>query len=159
MELVVFQDIGDMRDAMPYEGRTANRGEGGGRNKNGSQNGRTILSVLELDVTAGSEVVLHCSLSASGLLNLRVGHDGAMIEMPLFLPKEPKNEFLTELTDVNEERLRKAKLRIASAEPLLSEVQKDRLYSVLRLLKNSESDPAAAEMLEKLAQELEFALS
>jgi molecular chaperone DnaK (HSP70) len=146
-KLTVFQDIGDMQSAAPREGRAAAGRDGGG--------GRTILSVLELDVTAGTEVAVHCALSASGLLNLSAGQDGAAIEMPLFLPEGLKNEAPA---DRNGERLRGIKLRIASLETLLSEGQKDRLYSVLRLLENSEGDPAAAEMLEQLTQDLELAL-
>jgi molecular chaperone DnaK (HSP70) len=141
-QLTVFQDIGDMQSAAPREGG----GEGGGR---------TVLSALELDVTAGTEVAVHCALSASGLLNLSAGQDGAAIEMPLFLPEGLKNDVSA---DRDGERLRGIKLRIASLEALLSESQKDRLYSLLRLLENSENSPAALEMLEQLTQDLEFAL-
>jgi molecular chaperone DnaK (HSP70) len=153
-KLTVFQDIGDMQSAAPRGGRAADRHEGGG-SEGGGQGGRTVLSVLELDVTAGTEVAVHCALSASGLLNLSAGQDGAVIEMPLFLPEGLKNEVPA---DRNGERLREIKLRIASLETLLSEGQKDRLYSVLRLLENSEGNPAAAEMLEQLTQDLELAL-
>jgi molecular chaperone DnaK (HSP70) len=165
-KLTVFQDIGDMQSAAPPEERAGNR------SGNDSPCGRTVLSVLELDVTAGSEVALHCSLSSSGLLNLSAKNGGAAVEMPVFLSnglerelreglkeglkKELKSEVLE---DRREERLRKSKLRLASLETLLSEDQKDRLYSVLRLLGNAEGDPVAAEILEKLGHDLEFALS
>jgi hypothetical protein len=89
------------------------------------------------------------------LLHLSARHDGAAIEMPLFLSKGLKSE---PLTDRNEELLREVKLRIASLEILLSEGQKDRLYSVVRLAESAEGDPSAVEMLEKLARDLEFAL-
>jgi molecular chaperone DnaK (HSP70) len=155
-KLTVFQDIGDMQSAAPSAAPSEE--QAGNRSENDDPGGRTILSVLELDVTAGSEVALHCSLSSSGLLNLSARHGGAAVEMPLFLSngQELKSEVLEGL---NGERLRKSKLRLASVETLLSEGQKDRLYSVLRLLENAESDSAAAEILEKLGHDLEFALS
>jgi hypothetical protein len=76
--------------------------------------------------------------------------------MPLFLPKKPGDSALTTRSD---ERLREMKLRIASLEMLLSEGQKDRLCSVVRLLENAESSSVTVEILEKLAKDLEFALS
>jgi hypothetical protein len=148
IELTVFQDVGDMH-AAPREGR-------GGRSESGTRSGRATLSVVELDVTAGSEVALHCALSASGSLSLSARHDGAVIEMPLLLPGGPESGLLT---DRSEERLREAKLRAASLEALLSEAQKDRLRSVIRRLERAGDGPAAVETLEKLTRDLEIALS
>jgi molecular chaperone DnaK (HSP70) len=152
-KLTVFQDAGDMQNIRNVQD-TAPRGER-------DESGRTILSELETDVTAGSEVVLHCALSSSGLLNLSVRHDGTETEMPLFISKESKESRALKsepMADRGEDRLRKIKLRIASLETLLSESQKVRLYSVIRLLENAETDPSAVDTLEKLAQDLEIAL-
>jgi molecular chaperone DnaK (HSP70) len=147
-KLTVFQDAGDMQNIRNVQDAAP-------------RDGRTILSELETDVTAGSEVVLHCTLSSSGLLNLSVRRDGAETEMPLSLSKELKESRALRsepIADRGEDRLREIKLRIASLETLLSEGQKDRLYSMIRLLENVETDPTAVETLEKLAQDLEFAL-
>jgi molecular chaperone DnaK len=152
MKLVVFQDMGSMRRAAP-------RGAGGpngpdGLNGPGGQDGRVVLSTLELDVATGSEVVLHCALSALGLLRLGAQHDGATVEMPLLLPRGSKSD----PPGRDEERLRKIKLRLASLEMLLSEGQKERLYSIIRLSEDAGNVPSSTDILENLAKELDFVL-
>ncbi|MDR1048475.1 MAG: Hsp70 family protein, partial [Synergistaceae bacterium] len=142
-ELAVFQTAGD-RDFAGARG--------------GDQGERTILSILELDASAGEKIALQCALSTSGLMRFSVAHGGETTEMPLLAlkgrtdPAAPKPDFPVK------GRMREAVRRFASLETSLSDEQKDRLYALTRNVGNIGDEEAAIEILEKLARELEAAL-
>jgi molecular chaperone DnaK (HSP70) len=139
-ELAVFQAFGDMGGARDEE-----------------QGERTILSVFELDASAGEKVALQCALSASGLMRFSVAHGGETAEMPLLALKDRTGPAALEPDVPAKGRMREVSRRLASLEASLSDEQKDRLRVLTRKAGNV-GEEAAAEILEKLAKDLEFAL-
>ncbi|GHV34086.1 heat-shock protein Hsp70 [Synergistales bacterium] len=140
-KIVVFQNMGDMREET-------------------GQGSRTVLSELNIEPYSDSDVTLYCELSPSGELVLRAKLNGLVADMPLFSG-----------TNLNS-KARKTddlKLRLSLLEMSMSEAQKDKLYSVTRLIekldyfKNNSSEEIKEikeieGIMEGLVKDLESAL-
>jgi molecular chaperone DnaK (HSP70) len=112
---------------------------------------RTILSLLTLDVEAGMEVEIRCTLSASGLVRCAARHGNTTVEMPLLSLKHDAPIF--------RQRIRELKLRLTPLEILLSSEQAERLHDLVRQVENIEDDGPSVKILEGIVKELELALS
>jgi molecular chaperone DnaK (HSP70) len=136
MEVPVFQKLADMRGDAQEE--------------------RTVLSLLELEVTEGLEVELRCVLSAAGSISFSVKHKNALAETPL----SPKNENMEATSDFSSrQRIRALKLRLTSLEILLSPSHLDRLHRLVRCIEDVEDEDSSLEILETVVKNLEVALS
>jgi molecular chaperone DnaK (HSP70) len=138
MEVPIFQKLADMRGDIREE--------------------RTILSLLELEVTEGLEVELRCTLAASGLINFSVKHKNGLMETSLSpkIEAEPSG-FLSA-----QQRIRALKLRLTALEILLSPSHLNRLYNLVRRIEDVEDvedEESSVEILETLVKGLEAALS
>jgi molecular chaperone DnaK (HSP70) len=135
IDLPVFQTIGDMREE------------------------RTILSLLTLDVEAGTEVEICCALSASGLIRCVARHGNTTVEMPLLsLKHDAPPEGHPEDQDPRR-RIRELKLRLTPLEILFSSQQAERFHDLVRRVENIEDDGSSLKLLEGIVKELEVALS
>ncbi|GHV46142.1 heat-shock protein Hsp70 [Synergistales bacterium] len=134
--IVVFQNMRDMKE-------------------DAGQGSRTVLSELNIEPEADSDVTLYCELSPSGELELRAKLGGLVTDMPLFSDAELNSK--VKKTD-------NLKLRLALLEMSMTEAQKDKLYSVTRLIEklndldDSENSSASEEIMEGLVKDLESAL-
>ena len=113
---------------------------------------RTVLSELDIRPESDSDVTLYCELSPSGELVLRAKLGALIADMPLFSG-----------TDLNSKgkKTDALKLRLASLEMSMSEAQKDKLYSVTRLIEkldDFENGSRGEEIMEGLVKDLESAL-
>lgn len=128
----VFQDLGDL------------------------QEGRTILSALNLNFSGEEEAELCCLLNTSGLLRVSVRQGLKTIEMPLLPIMEGD---AASKAPARNRRLRELKLRLTPLEIMLSPQQQDRLHSLVRRIENIENDDPSIEILEELVNDLEAAVS
>ncbi|MDR1622282.1 MAG: Hsp70 family protein [Synergistaceae bacterium] len=146
MELPVFQNVGD------------------------TQEERTILSFLTLDVEAGKEVEIRCTLSTSGLMHCVVRQGNTTVEMPLLslkrgallaTPSSSSFSFSSFSSSVMaaRRRIRDLKLRLTPLEILCSSGQLERLHGLVRRIENIEDDGPSVEILEGIVKDLEVALS
>ncbi len=131
-ELSVFQDCGDL------------------------QEGRRMLAAVTPGLSGEEDAELCCSLSTSGLLRVSVRQGDRTVEVPL-LPLREKDG--ASRAPVRSRRLRELKLRLTPLEILLSPQQQDRLHALVRRIENIENDDPSVEILEKLVNELETAVS
>ncbi|MDR1977308.1 MAG: Hsp70 family protein [Synergistaceae bacterium] len=133
-ELPVFQNVADMREE------------------------RTVLSVLTLDLEAGTEVELRCTLSTSGLMHCVLRHGNTTMEMPLL---SLKRDVLPDASaaSVARQRIRDLKLRLTPFEILCSSDQVERLHNLVRQIENIEDDGPSVEILEGIVKDMEVALS
>jgi hypothetical protein len=133
MELPIFQNVADMRETP------------------------AVLSLLTLDVQAGEEVEIRCTLSASGLMHFVAQQGDTRAEMPFFSLK--RNAPLeTSAAPAARQRIRDLKLRLTPLEILCSPDQVERLQGLVRQVESLEDD-ASAEILEGIVKDLELALS
>jgi molecular chaperone DnaK (HSP70) len=133
MELPVFQNVGDMREAP------------------------TLLSPLTLDVQAGEEVEIRCTLSTSGLMHFVARQGNTLAEMSFFSLKSDAPPEVSAVSAARR-RIQDLKLRLTPLEILCSSDQAERLQGLVRQVENIEDD-ASAEILEGIVKDLELALS
>ncbi|GHS86364.1 heat-shock protein Hsp70 [Synergistales bacterium] len=132
-KIVVFQNMSDMKEPARFARRT-------------------VLSELNIEPETDSDVTLYCELSPSGELELRAKLGALITDMPLFSG-----------TDLNykAKKTDNLKLRLASLEMSMTEAQRDKLYSVTRLIErldDFENSSASEEIMEGLVKDLESAL-
>jgi molecular chaperone DnaK (HSP70) len=132
MELPIFQNVADMQDAP------------------------TVVSLLTLDVQAGAEVEIRCTLSTSGLTRFVARQGNTQAEMSFFsLQNDTPPE--GSAASAARQRIRDLTLRLTPFEILCSFDQAERLHSLVRQVENIEDD-ASAEILEGIVKDLELAL-
>jgi hypothetical protein len=135
MELPIFQNVDDTHEE------------------------RTILSFLTLDVEAGKEVEIRCTLSTSGLMHCVVRQGNTTIEMPLLsLSRDAFSENMPSPSTDARRRIRELKLRLTSLEILCSPEQLERLHGLVRRIESIENDSSLVEILEGVVKDLEVAL-
>ncbi len=142
-EVSIFQNLGDLQEE------------------------KLVLSVLELNVTEGEEVVLYCALDTSGLLHLSARHEnGTTVEMPLLSLKQKAQKIFADKENfpAYKQKIRELKLQLSSLELILAPEQQDRLHFLVRRIESLKpEDPQTGgqvvSALEGIVKELQLELS